>query len=80
MSRSQRLHADARAAFEWRRSLLPRARAGILAVLVLASASALAASVHRIAQKGRAFAIADITIAPGDTVQFTNDDEFLHQI
>ena len=39
-----------------------------------------AAAVHRIVQKGRAFALSDITIPRGDTVQFTNEDEFLHQI
>ena len=39
-----------------------------------------AAAVHRIVQKGRAFAISDITIPRGDTVLFTNEDEFLHQI
>lgn len=39
-----------------------------------------AAAVHRIAQKGRAFAVPEITINSGDTVLFTNEDEFLHQI
>jgi len=39
-----------------------------------------AAAVHRIVQKGRAFALGDITIPRGDTVLFTNEDEFLHQI
>jgi plastocyanin len=64
-----------------RQSSLSRAgRAVVLAVLLLAAASAVAAAVHRIAQRGRAFSMAEITIPQGDTLQFTNDDEFLHQI
>ena len=57
-------------------------RAGIafFLVFVFVVSFAGAAAVHRIAQKGRAFAISDITIPRGDTVLFTNDDEFLHQI
>jgi plastocyanin len=47
-------------------------------VLVVSFAGA--AAVHRIVQKGRAFALSDITIPRGDTVLFTNEDEFLHQI
>lgn len=43
-------------------------------------ALAWAAQTHRISQKGRAFAVRSIAIARGDTLQFTNDDEFLHQI
>ena len=46
----------------------------------LAAASAFAAAAHHVAQKGRAFSVSDITIARGDSVQFTNEDEFLHQI
>jgi plastocyanin len=80
MSQSQQLCVDPR-----RRAFRPAfpAAAGRLigvAILVLAAVSALAAGVHRIAQKGRAFSVSDITIAGGDTVQFTNDDEFFHQI
>ena len=60
-----------------------RGRRGCIAllfVLLFAASFAGAAAVHRIAQKGRAFALGDITIPRGDTVLFTNDDEFLHQI
>ena len=39
-----------------------------------------AAAVHRISQKGRAFSHSQIAIARGDSLLFTNDDEFLHQI
>jgi plastocyanin len=38
------------------------------------------AASHQIVQKGRAFDAADITIAAGDTLRFTNEDPFLHQI
>lgn len=31
-------------------------------------------------QKGRNFALRDIVIARGDSIRFTNEDEFLHQI
>jgi len=51
----------------------------IVAVLV-AAVPALAATVHTVAQRGRAFAVAAITIARGDSIRFTNEDEFLHQI
>jgi plastocyanin len=52
----------------------------VLAVLLLAATSALAAASYQIAQRGRAFAMSQVTIAQGDTLLFTNDDEFLHQI
>ena len=52
----------------------------IAAILLLVATALSAAAVHRIAQKGRAFSAGQITIARGDTVLFTNDDEFLHQI
>jgi plastocyanin len=53
----------------------------MLAALLLLVATALcAAAVHRVVQKGRAFSLSQITIARGDTVLFSNDDEFLHQI
>src|SRR4029077_20344509 len=61
-------------------SLSRTGRAVVFAVLLLPAASAVAAAVHRIAQRGRAFSMAEITIPQGDTLQFTNDDEFLHQI
>ena len=47
--------------------------------LILATA-AFAAAVHRVIQQGRAFSVPDITIARGDRVQFSNEDEFIHQI
>jgi plastocyanin len=49
-------------------------------VLVAFAELVAAAAVHRIVQKGRAFAVSEITIPRGDTLLFTNEDEFLHQI
>ena len=59
----------------------PRQFLTFLTVLLVAvAASASAAAVHRIMQKGRTFSVPEVTISQGDIVQFTNDDEFLHQI
>ena len=52
----------------------------ITGLLLLVATALLAAAAHRVAQKGRAFSLGQITIARGDTVLFSNDDEFLHQI
>ena len=49
-------------------------------LLVAGAELAGAAATHRIVQKGRAFGVGEITIARGDTLLFTNEDEFLHQI
>jgi len=38
------------------------------------------AASHGIVQKNRAFDAADVTIAAGDSLLFTNEDPFLHQI
>jgi plastocyanin len=47
--------------------------------LVLAPASAFAANVT-IIQKGRAFQPREVTLKKGDTLTFTNNDEFIHQM
>jgi len=61
----------------WRRQGL----CAVIAVALLLIATAVfAAAVHRIAQRGRSFSQSQITIARGDSLLFTNDDEFLHQI
>lgn len=44
------------------------------------AAAAWAAQTHRVSQKGRAFAVKAIDVTRGDTLEFTNEDEFLHQI
>jgi plastocyanin len=59
---------------------VPKLSIWITAVSLAASSVALAAAVHRVAQRGREFAVRTLDIAAGDVVQFTNDDEFLHQI
>jgi plastocyanin len=54
---------------------------GCLATLAVAAAAlpVLAANTV-VTQKGRAFRPGDITIARGDTVTFTNEDSFIHQV
>ena len=51
----------------------------LAALLVLAPATAFADD-HVVIQKGRRFNPGEVTIRKGDTVTFTNDDEFIHQI
>jgi plastocyanin len=35
---------------------------------------------HTVTQKGRAFRPAEVTIGRGETLTFTNEDSFIHQI
>jgi plastocyanin len=63
----------------------PRAPLGrrlALAAMLLAigDLAAAAAELHQIIQKGRAFNMPALEIDVGDTVRFTNEDQFLHQI
>lgn len=51
----------------------------VLAGLVSASGTAFAED-HVIAQSGRAFHPGEITIAKGDSLTFTNEDDFIHQV
>lgn len=46
----------------------------------LASAAAAAGGVAMVSQQKRAFNVASLRIAAGDTVHFTNEDTFIHQI
>jgi plastocyanin len=48
--------------------------------MVSATAIVFAGGVQTIVQSGRAFHPDQITIGPGDTLHFTNQDEFIHQI
>ena len=50
-----------------------------LAAPLLLIGTALAATTV-VVQKGRAFRPTDISIARGDTVTFTNDDSYIHQV
>ncbi len=53
----------------------------LLAPLLPASRPTFAADeAHTIVQKGRAFHPAEVTINRGDSLTFTNNDEFIHQI
>jgi plastocyanin len=51
-----------------------------LAVGQLGIIAAYGSETHRVTQKGRAFNVKEIAVAVGDTVQFGNDDEFIHQV
>jgi len=61
---------------------IPACWRSLLIVLLLVCSAELvcAAAAHRIVQKGRNFSLPEITISRGDSLLFTNDDEFLHQI
>jgi plastocyanin len=54
--------------------------AALLAASSFCAGMALAGAIHEIAQKDRNFAVGEIEIADGDTLRFTNEDDFLHQI
>ncbi len=49
-------------------------------LLLLAPGFAAAEDAHTIVQKGRRFSIPEVTIRRGESLTFTNDDEFIHQI
>lgn len=50
------------------------------AAILFAAATVAFAAVHRVAQQNRSFSVGEITITAGDSIVFSNDDEFLHQI
>ncbi len=52
----------------------------LLLPLLLAPALALADDAHTVIQKGRRFSVPDIAIRAGESLTFTNNDEFIHQI
>ena len=64
----------------WSRFLRWRGCRAAIVVALFVATSVLAATVHTISQKGRTFSRNQITIARGDSILFTNEDEFLHQI
>jgi plastocyanin len=56
---------------------------GVCLVAAILAAEGVARAADRnivIVQKGRAFRPAEVTIARGQTVTFTNEDSYLHQI
>jgi plastocyanin len=82
------LHASLHRATRWRQPALaaalqrPLRCVGLLLAggLLFTGAAVFAATAHPIAQKNRSFSVANLTIATGDSLAFSNEDEFLHQI
>jgi plastocyanin len=52
----------------------------VIAAFGLANPAFAADAAHTIVQKDRAFHPGEVTIAKGETLTFTNNDEFIHQI
>jgi plastocyanin len=52
----------------------------LLLFLLLPAAAVAADAGHTISQKGRAFRPTEVTINRGETLTFTNEDSFIHQI
>jgi plastocyanin len=63
---------------------LPARKLAVAAICLVAAEGvcllAYAAQTHRIVQHGRAFDVAEVAIAAGDTLEFNNEDDFIHQI
>ena len=51
-----------------------------LLLFLLLPVPALAAGEHVVSQKGRAFRPSEMTINRGESLTFTNEDSFIHQI
>jgi plastocyanin len=49
-------------------------------LLLLLPAVAMAQDMRTVVQKGRRFSVPEISIRRGESLTFTNDDEFIHQI
>lgn len=52
----------------------------VVAALDLCCLLAFAAQIDLVVQRNRAFDVGEITIAAGDSIEFSDQDEFLHQI
>ena len=53
----------------------------LIALCLMFPAAAFAADeAHTIVQKGRAFRPAEVTINRGESLTFTNNDDFIHQV
>jgi plastocyanin len=52
----------------------------LLLFLLLPAAAVAADAGHTISQKGRAFRPTEVSINRGETLTFTNEDSFIHQI
>lgn len=55
-------------------------RKSLLILLLLAPVVAVAQTSHTIVQKNRRFSLAEIAIKRGESLTFTNADEFIHQM
>jgi plastocyanin len=55
-------------------------RIAFLVFCLSLTASALKAADHVVTQKGKAFSQVEITVAPGDTITFKNDDDVTHNV
>jgi plastocyanin len=53
---------------------------GVPFFILVAASQACADDAHTIVQNGRAFHPSDITLVHGETLSFSNQDEFIHQI
>ncbi|MGH6798549.1 MAG: cupredoxin domain-containing protein [Roseiarcus sp.] len=56
------------------------AAAGTIVALPQIALLAWAAETYTVVQKGRAFDVKELMVAAGDVVQFSDEDEFLHQV
>jgi len=52
----------------------------ILSLLLLVPVAAIAQDARTIIQKGRRFSVPEITIHRGESLTFTNNDDFIHQM
>jgi plastocyanin len=52
----------------------------VLAIGMLAAGATFADDAHTIVQQGRTFRPGEVTINKGESLTFTNNDEFIHQI
>jgi len=52
----------------------------LLPLLLLVPLVAAAQNTHTIVQKSRRFSVPEITIRRGESLTFTNNDEFIHQM
>ena len=55
-------------------------RKSLLLLLLLTPVVAVAQTSHTIVQKNRRFSLAEIAIKRGESLTFTNADEFIHQM
>ena len=56
------------------------ARLYVFAVALFLVAARAEAAEHVVVQKNKSFSVAEITIKPGDTIVFKNDDDVVHNV